>query len=328
VSQPFSILLSSAGRRVALVEILRRTLARLDLVGRVVAADRSWAAPALHAADEGILVPPCSDPAFVPTALDVCRRAGVRLVVPTIDPELPVYAAHAAAFREAGVVVAVSSPEAVAIAGDKERTAAWLAAAGLPTVRQARPEAVLAGNGWRYPVVVKPRWGSGSIGVGIARSAEELRLLAEGRDVVVQSVARGIEYSIDVLVLAGRVVSAVPRRRVEVRAGESSKGVTVRHPGIEAAARAAAERLPGAYGPLTVQAFHDPEADDVRLIEVNPRFGGGFPLSYEAGADHPRWLIEDVLGLPSTASADAWRAGVAMLRYDAAVFLPAERAGL
>jgi carbamoyl-phosphate synthase large subunit len=88
------------------------------------------------------------------------------------------------------------------------------------------------------------------------------------------------------------------------------------------------EALPGAYGALNVQVFVDGDADEpdnLAVIEINARYGGGFPLSLEAGADFPRWMLEELLGLPSTASPDDWRSGLVMLRYDAAVFVDERR---
>jgi len=300
----------------------RDALAAAGLEGRVLAADRSWYSSAFHEADEGLLVPSCDEDAFVPAVLDLCGKHAVDLIVPTIDPELPVYAAARERFAGAGVTVAVSGPEAVTISADKVRTHAWLVETGLPTVRQAGVDVVRADPpGWPFPLVVKPRFGSAGIGVAVVHDAAELDVAARAGEVVVQEVARGREHTIDLLVdRAGRCVSAVPRRRLEVRAGEVSKAVTVRSSALEDVAARVAERLPGAYGPLTVQVFSD-EDGGLAVIEVNARFGGGFPLAREAGADHPRWLVEEVAGLTSTADRGAWRPGLVMLRYDAAVFV-------
>ena len=124
----------------------------------------------------------------------------------------------------------------------------------------------------------------------------------------------------------GACVCAVPRRRIEVRAGEVAKAVTTRSAALEQLARDVCEALPGAFGALTIQVFVDDRSGETSIIELNARFGGGFPLSREAGADFPRWILEDLVGLPSTASADGWRDGVVMLRYDAAVFVNDDRA--
>jgi carbamoyl-phosphate synthase large subunit len=145
---------------------------------------------------------------------------------------------------------------------------------------------------------------------------------------VVQEVAPGSEHTVDVLVLSdGRCAGAVPRRRIAVRAGEVEKGVTVRDPAVEDLARRVAEALPGAYGVLNVQIFVDPAQGDMRVIEINARYGGGFPLAFEAGAHYPAWTIEEILGRPSSVT-DHWRAGLVMLRYDDAVFAEAADVGL
>jgi carbamoyl-phosphate synthase large subunit len=143
---------------------------------------------------------------------------------------------------------------------------------------------------------------------------------------VVQTIAPGTEHTVDVFVdRDGRCRVAVPRRRLEVRAGEVSKGMTVHDPAIERLAASVAEGLPGAFGVLNLQLFSD--GHELHVIEVNPRFGGGFPLSAEAGADLTGLLLETVLDLPPRASTE-WRAGLVMLRYDDAVFVDAKAAGL
>jgi carbamoyl-phosphate synthase large subunit len=325
----FNVLISSAGRRVALLHIFRRTLQDLGLHGEVMAADMSRLSSAFHAADRAFVVPRCSDPEFLPTMLELCSRYRVRLVVPTVDPELPVYAANRERFSEIGTTVAISSHEAVTIGWDKAATHSWLTARGFPTVRQAPAHEVATPNGWSFPVLVKPRIGSASIGVAVVDDPIQLRKATRGGDFLVQAVAPGVEHTIDVLTDgAGKAVCAVPRRRIEVRAGEVSKGVTVRSAPLEELAFAVSNALPEAYAAITVQVFFDQETQEPRVIEINPRFGGGFPLSWQAGAAYPRWMIEEILGLPSTAAAASWNDGLVMLRYDDAVFVRAGDAGL
>jgi carbamoyl-phosphate synthase large subunit len=317
-----TVLVSSAGRRVELLRGFRSALHDLRLDGRVLATDSSWYSSARHVADASFDVPPCTDAAFVGHLVALCADQGVDLVVPTIDPELPVLAAAHRDFAAVGTTVAVSSPEVVAIAADKVATHDWLVTNDFPTVRQT----VDVGDDparWPYPLVVKPRWGSAARGVAVVHDAMELEVAARVGEVVVQSVAAGREHTIDVLVdRAGQCVCAVPRRRIEVRAGEVSKAVTARSPALERLAAEVCAALPGPFGALTMQVFVDEATGDQAIIELNGRFGGGFPLSRQAGADFPRWMLEDLVGLPSTARADNWRDGLVMLRYDAAVFLP------
>jgi carbamoyl-phosphate synthase large subunit len=335
LGEPVTVLISSAGRRVELLRGFRRALDAIGATaGRVLATDCSWYSSAFHDADEAFLVPRLDDPEFVPRLLELCVKHDVDLIVPTIDTEMPVWAAHRDQFDAIGTTIALSSRDVVTIAADKQRTHDWLVAQGFPTVAQTEPSAALADLGtWAFPLMAKPRFGSAGLGVGLVRDAEELALVArrghELGEIVVQRVAPGVEHTIDVLAdRTGRCACAVPRRRIEVRAGEVSKGVTVRSAVLQDLAARVCEALPGACGALNVQVFVDGdvnEPDNLTVIEINARYGGGFPLSLEAGADFPRWMLEELLGLPSTASPDDWRSGLVMLRYDAAVFVDERR---
>ena len=325
--QPVTVLISSAGRRVELLRGFRRALEAVGAApGRVLAADCSWYSSAFHDADEAFLVPRLDDPAFVPRLLELCSEHRVDLIVPTIDTEMPVWVAHRDQFDAIGTTIALSHGDVIASAADKQRTHDWLVAQGFPTVDQTTPAGALAApDAWTFPLMAKPRFGSAGLGVELVRDTEELALVArrghELGEIVVQRVAPGVEHTIDLLAdRTGRCVCAVPRRRIEVRAGEVSKGVTVRSVVLENLAGRLCEALPGAYGALNVQVFVD-DPDRLAVIEINARYGGGFPLSLEAGADFPRWMLEELRGLPSTASPDGWRAGLVMLRYDAAVFV-------
>ena len=325
------VLISAAGRRVALLRLFKDEVRRLGLDGQVLAADASPLAAAMHDADAHFLVPPCGDgPAFVSTLLELCEEHKIGLVIPTIDPELPLYADQRRRFEAIGVTIAVSALETVAIGHDKQRTHEWLVSQGFPTIRQATVASIVASpDDWRWPLIVKPRRGSASIGVQRVASASELSAAARDGEFVVQEVARGNEHTVDVLVQRdGQCVCAVPRRRLEVRAGEVSKAVTVRDAAIEKIATDVAQRLPGAYGVLNLQLFHDPSSGDIRVIEINARFGGGYPLAHRAGAPMVRWLLEEVAGMPSSATNRDWQPGVVMLRFDDAVFVDAAQAGL
>jgi carbamoyl-phosphate synthase large subunit len=328
--EPFNVLISSAGRRVALLEIFRRTLRGMHLDGEVLAVDMSRLSSAFHAADRAYQVPACRDPDFIPVMLDLCRREQVRLLVPTIDPELPVYAEQRQRFAEIGTTVSISTPEVIQIAGSKDATFAWLDQVGLPTVRQARVEEVLERpKAWPYPLLVKPLRGSASIGVAIVESRKQLEVATRDGGFIVQTIAPGIEHTVSLLAdRSGRCLCAVPRRRLEVRSGEVSKGMTVRsRPVIDLAWRLC-EALPGAYGALNVQMFYEENTGALNVIEINPRFGGGFPLAWQAGAHYPRWIIEEILGRVSAASHEGWQDRLVMLRYDDAIFVDAEKVGL
>ncbi|WP_445258381.1 ATP-grasp domain-containing protein [Nocardioides aurantiacus] len=313
-----SFLVSSAGRRGELVRILRE-VAEAAGGGSVYAVDRSRYTAAGWLADGLDLVPSVSDAGFVDALLEVCERRGVTHLVPTIDPELPVLAAARGRFAEIGTTVWVSSPEAVAIAQDKRQTHRWLREAGLPCVEQRDLDDV--DEAWLHtPRLAKPAGGSSAVGQVVVRGVADLAGLDPTLDYVVEELARGEEHTVDVLVdREGRCRCAVPRLRLETRAGEVSKGRTVRHDALEALAVEVAEALPGAYGVLNVQVFLD-AAGAMNVIEINARFGGGFPLSWAAGAQLPLWLVQEGAGMVPTARLD-WLPDQVMLRYDAAVHL-------
>lgn len=297
----------------------------LNLSGHVYACDASLLAPAFHLADGAFLVPPYSDPSFPDRLLELCLEHGIRLVVPTIDPELLPLAARRQDFLSRGITVAVSSPEVITIGCDKRATHGWLRAHRLPTVRQwTTSEHHL--DAINYPAIAKPRYGSASQGVRYATQPSDInQLWSPGMDeYVIEEIATGAEFTIDFFCdQHGTIQCAVPRRRIAVRGGEVSKALTVRHPALsELMASIGAALPPGAVGALNLQCFLDQETGALNVIELNPRFGGGFPLSYEAGADFPTWLIQLALDMPVDAS-NEWRAGLLMLRFDDELFLEA-----
>jgi carbamoyl-phosphate synthase large subunit len=318
-----TILLSSAGRRVSLLELLRADARALGLAPRMIATDlRPEFSAACAAADLALAVPPAAHAEFTGAIAEICRAHDVRLLVPTIDPELAPIAALAEQLRAAGTQVNISAPEAVAIARDKFSTALAL---GADAPRTALPEEILAApDGWTLPLLAKPRAGSASSGIRRIAGMEELRALPGGY--VVQELLGGREFTVNLFIAAGRTIAAVPHLRREVRAGEVAKAITLRHPALAAIARRLPLAVPGIAGALCFQAIEGEEgAGGPKLIEINARFGGGFPIAHQAGAPFTRWLIEAAAGRSSSA-ADTWRDGVTMLRYDAEKFGTADPA--
>jgi len=321
-----NILISSAGRRAGLLGCLRESIATRGSNAAVIAIDAGSTAPVSFLADRSWVVPRCTEPQFVDAVLELATRERVALIVPTIDPELPVYAATSRRFGEAGVTVCISSPAVVQICADKVKTHEWLVAHGFPTVRQTEPRlALLHASDWRLPLIAKPRCGSASQGVRRIENWLELQAVVDSdEDYIVQEVAVGREFTVNVYVSrSGECVCAVPHWRIEVRSGEVSKGVTVKHLGLMELARAAAQALPGAYGPLNIQCFMD-EAGSIVVTEINARFGGGYPLAHRAGARFTDWLLGELEG-KSPPYFDGWTDDLAMLRYDEAVYVPGSR---
>lgn len=315
-----SILISSAGRRVELLTCFRRAAAARGIDLAVVAVDLDPATSAACAvADRAFAVPRCTAEGYADRVLEIAVREGVSLVVPTIDPELRPLACAANRFAEQGVRVHVSPPEVVDIVRDKCLTADHLGRAGLPVPATVPLETLRADAGrLPWPVFLKPARGSASRGLMTVAAPEDLPR-DPGEPMVAQALLEGPEYTVNMFVDARGVLrSVVPHRRLNVRAGEVEKGVTVRRAAFHRLAEGIAAALPAARGVLCFQLIDDARTGPA-IIEINARFGGGYPLADKAGATFAEWLLAEACGLPAPYH-DDWREGVLMLRYDAAVF--------
>jgi carbamoyl-phosphate synthase large subunit len=316
------VLVSSAGRRTQLLQCFRESAKELGIGLRIVATDMNPAlSAACFSADKTYAVPRCTDQSFISALVDICRREQIKLIVPTIDTELPVLSASAGIFSEIGATVSVSATDVIALAGDKQKTAAACHQAGVNAPKTLSGEDYCADHSrLSWPVIVKPRGGSSSINVVRPNTAQDAVKAAMNRsDMIVQELWVGQEYTVNMFFdRSGKMKCAVPHWRIETRAGEVSKGRTTDIGVLREAASKLAHLLTGARGALCFQAIVK-ENGSYAVFEINARFGGGYPLAHEAGARFTTWLLEESAGLLSSAC-DKWRAGVTMLRYDAAVF--------
>jgi len=320
-AQTLTVLISSAGRRVALMNAFRHAAVRLGVELRVLACDLrpEWSS-ACQLADRAFAVPAVSDPCYAATLCDLCEQQGVGLVIPTIDPELAPLSAARDRFLRRGAVIAISDPEIVLMAGDKLATAAALSRCGIPTPRSATLAELRSTPGeWSWPVIVKPRAGSAGVGVRLVARPADLPE-AEPDSLMAQQLLQGDEWTINIFVdNCGTLRAIVPHRRLSVRAGEVEKGVTRRVAVFDAIAKQMVGSLRGMRGALCFQSIMAVDGS-VSVFEINARFGGGYPLADRAGASFARWLIEERCGLESTAD-NNWQSGMRMLRFDDAVFL-------
>jgi carbamoyl-phosphate synthase large subunit len=319
-----TILFSSAGRRVELIRCFQQSAADLGLQLRTLVTDAN--APmcaASHAADQSFTVPLCRDPKFIPELLRLCADYKVELLVPTIDPELELLAAHREDFTRIGTRLVLSNLDLIRIARHKAETVKFVTAAGIRAPRTALlVDALQERAHWNFPLVLKEIDGSSSIGVHHVKSLAAVEVLGlRPEKYVAQEYWPGKEYTVNLFFAEERLRCAIPYRRLQVRSGEVSKGMTQRVPAIMQLAEALGAAMAGrAYGPICAQAIVN-DANEAALIEINARFGGGYPLAHKAGAEFSRWLLELHLGRPCSANND-WKENLAMLRYDAAVFLP------
>lgn len=314
-----NILILSAGRRVELVQDFQTEAARFSDGLKVFTTDLNpEMSPACHVADGAFGVPPISSANYIDSIFDSALRQNVGLIVPTIDTELQKLADARRRFEEAGIHVAVSDSELVTVCRDKRLTSGLFNRHGIETPEIYGRESIV------FPCFAKPYDGSRSIGAKYIRSAEDLsyEMLTDPKIIFCRYIDidnEFTEFTVDLYYSReGRLKCAVPRERLEVRSGEVSKGATRRN-SLYALLVDKMAYLEGARGCITAQFFC--KDSTVYGIEINPRFGGGFPLTYAAGGNYPGWLISEYLYGGKIPFFDQWESNLIMLRYDAKVLV-------
>jgi carbamoyl-phosphate synthase large subunit len=320
-----NVLITAASRRVALVRAFRAALHSLQLPGRVVVTDVNPLSPAVYEADRAYRVPLASDPQYLPELLAICEAERVRVVVPTIDDELPAFGAARSRFAAAGVFAACSSEQTAALCNDKYETCRVLRAHGVSAARSYLPGDIPPDVA--FPLFIKPRVGRGAIGAHVIRSRRELDFfLGYVPDPIVQDYLDGPEFTIDVLCdPAGTPLSIVPRERLVIRAGVIDRGRTVRSDALYRLAEGACRAI-GFVGPINIQCRM--RGDTPQIIEINPRFSGGIPLTIAAGANFPEMVLRLALQQPVAPAIGAFADNLWMTSYESSVFLEPEHVRL
>ena len=308
-----NILFTCAGRRTYLLKYFKENMQPDD---KVVATDMQLSAPALQAADVRLQVPAVYDPKYIDITLNICKEQKIDSLISLNDLELPILAENKAKFEELGVKVIVSDPEVIDIAFDKYKTAQWVESIGLNApktyVTLMSAKEALAKGEIAFPLFMKPRWGSGSIGLETIDDMEELdiyyhllmkkikkTILATAsvgdEYIMIQEKLTGKEFGLDVMNdLKGNNVGVSVKQKLAMRAGETDKAITVDLPEVYEMGRKIGENLKH-IGNLDVDIMQRANGDYC-VLELNPRFGGGYPFSYEAGVNLPQAIIQWVKG--------------------------------
>jgi carbamoyl-phosphate synthase large subunit len=310
-----NVLITSAGRRVALVRAFQQEIRSVYSDALVLAADMEpQLSAACQAADKWFRAPPVRDPSYPEALLSICKQHNVAIVVPTIDTELLVLAEWRQTFADEGVHLIVSDADFVRDCRDKRRTARLFRERGFETPQLFDKSAP------SFPVFVKPYDGSLSADTCLLRSAEDVQShhLANERLLFMEYIdpEEHDEYTVDMYFdVSHALICAVPRKRIFVRGGEINKGVTSKEV-LLPLVREKLSSLEGARGCINAQFFVSRDGKRTVAIEINPRFGGGYPLSYRAGANYPRWIIGEYHQQTSLSYWENWEEDLLMLRYD------------
>lgn len=315
-----SILFTSAGRRVELIRAFRKALRKLDVEPRLVATEMTQLAPASQVVDDLVIVPATESRDWISQILQVCQDYSIDVVFPLIDPDIPVLAGRHREFAEIGTKLAVCHPDAAAVCGDKLKTRDALIRLGVPTadVWSAGSQTWQAAD---FPLFIRPRKGSAGQHSYRVDNPDELHFFSKYvPDPIVQRYLEGPEVTTDVVAdLNGEILSIVSRQRLEIRAGEVAKGVTIHDREISSYCKEIASQL-RLVGPSNIQCMR--HRNEVFFTEVNLRFGGGVPLALAAGAPLIESLMARVLDIPfEVPELGSYEGGVYMTRFDDAFFL-------
>ena len=308
-----NILFTCAGRRTYLLKYFKENLGIND---KILATDMQLSAPALQVADVPLQVPAVYSSNYIDITLDICKKYKVDALVSLNDLELPILADNRSEFKSIGVVPIVSAPNVIDICFDKYKTAQWIHSIGLNSpktyISLDEVKHALTDGQVNFPLFMKPRWGSGSIGLETIDDMEELEtyyhiLLKKVKKsilstasvgdeyIIIQEKLTGEEYGLDVMNdLHGNNVGVSVKKKLAMRAGETDKAITVDNPDVWKIGNKVGENL-NHIGNLDVDIMQRANGDYC-VLELNPRFGGGFPFSYEAGVNYPLAIIKWLRG--------------------------------
>ncbi len=316
-----NILILSAGRRVELINCFKNARDRLGIKGNIVAADCSELAPALYFADLNEIVPRISEgEKYIEAIINICNNLDIALIVPTIDTELRLLSENRERIEsETKAKVLVSDESVINVCRDKKNTQKFLEEHGFKVPRMITDEELDNGDDLKFPLFIKPLDGSSSINAFKVNNREELETYRKLIDKpIVQEFMEGTEYTIDAFLdFDSRLITVVPRQRIATRSGEIAKGVILRdHDLIKDVTRLMQVLRP--IGHITVQCMKTRRG--IEYIEINPRFGGGAPMSIMAGADSCENLYRLLSGEKLTYN-ENFRDHLTFLRFDQSIML-------
>ena len=311
------ILFTSVGRRVELMQAFRSAAEKNKIDLTIYGADVSNSAPALFFCDRSVIVPRINNDNYIPTLLEVCKKESINALVPTIDTDLLILSENKERFKEVGTEVVISDPDKIVICRDKRLTTKFFLSCGLDC-----PET--SDNYLNYdkgfPAFIKPKDGSSSINAFKVNNFEELESYAHHiSDYIIQPFIEGTEYTVDAFCdFDGNPIYITPRIRLAVRSGEVLKTKISQDETIITEIKALIKKYKPC-GQITVQLIRQKETSKDYFIEINPRFGGGAPLTIKAGADSAEALLKIISGQKLNYIPNAAKDGEVYSRFDQSI---------
>lgn len=315
-----NILITSAGKRVALTRYFKETLNRFFPEAKVFITDMNpEMAPVSYICDGSFKVPRVTTPEYPEVLLKICEENNIRMIIATIDTELLILATLKDRFKEKGIHIMVSDKAFITMCRDKRNTSKFFNKHGI------RVPAEVDKYHPTFPLFAKPYDGSLSANLHYIKCLEELTqdILNDPKLIFMEYIDKKAykEYTVDMYYgRDNRVKCIVPRERIEIRAGEINKGRTTKNE-ILSFLKEKLDHIEGCVGCICMQLFFNPTTKDIVGIEINPRFGGGYPLTYMCGGNFAELLIREYFLEEQVAYFDNWIDNMLMLRFDDAIYV-------
>lgn len=310
------ILVTGVGRRVELMQAFRQAALKLNIDLKLYGADMAGTAPALAYCDYTRKVCGMRETGYIDELLKICVEDKINLVLPTIDTDLLILSKNTDRFEEIGVKVLISKPDKILVCRDKNNTGEFFESCELHAPKTYNNYKEYDGT---YPCFIKPKDGSSSINAFKVEDADELEVYAnQVEDYIIQPFVEGREFTIDIFCdFDGKAIHITPRERLQVRAGEVLKTqIYMDQTMIEESKMLIDKFKP--CGPMTVQLIQDKNTGINYYIEINPRYGGGAPLSMKSGARSAESLLKLLIGEKVEYSEDSCN-GAVYSRFDQSV---------
>ncbi|GIN92579.1 carbamoyl phosphate synthase [Siminovitchia terrae] len=313
-----NILICSAGRRVKLIQFFKEELHKVG--GKVIAVDCDRTAAALYHADLYEVVPRIDHPEYISHIKSLCNKYKIKGVLSLIDPELTLLARVKDELKKDGIVTLLSEKDVVDICYDKYLTYKFLQKHHIPSVPTyidiSEVIKDLNNNTIDFPLILKPRKGSASIGIHKVTSIKELEEAQNRhREFIIQPFITGEEFGADCYIdlLNKKTINIFLKRKITMRAGETDKSIAVKDPELKRIIENLI-RILQPVGPIDIDCFKT-ESGYV-VSEINPRFGGGYLHAHESGQNFIKNIIENIKGKENAIQQNDYKVGTTMIKYD------------
>jgi len=310
-----NLLFSCIGRRSYIIDYFRQCLTPSDCI--IGTSNTKWA-PALRYCDKKFLMPDIVSHNYIDAMLQLCKDEKVEALLSLLDQDVDILAQHYDEFTSIGVIPILPKPKASTVCFDKFETFRFLSKHGFQTplsfIDLQKVRSALSNRLLSFPLIVKPRFGFASRNVFKANDLDEMETYFQlNKDMLIQEMVQGEEMDMDICndINGKEVLAVVPWKKLASRAGETELAITIDDPIlIEVGTRLG--KAVGQAGPMDVDVFK--VGDKYQIIELNPRFGGGYPVTQLAGGDYPGMLVRMIRGEHVAPRIGDYKAGVIMMK--------------